>query len=79
MKKVYLKYNTIQALVISSKYSESSNILTGTKNMALEAVGRSVSTANPSTGMRSLPQGKPPIKRCATVHEFDSNAVFHRI
>jgi len=74
MKKGYWKYNILQAFAISSTYTKiqymySSTILTGTKNTALEAVGRSVSTARPSTGTRSLPQGKPPVIKCAAVRE----------
>ncbi|NXX40143.1 COCH protein, partial [Tricholaema leucomelas] len=53
--------NGIQSQVLARWASSFS--VTGTKNTALEAVGRSVSTARPSTGMRSLPQEKPPVKR----------------
>uniref|UniRef100_A0A663MEZ1 Cochlin n=1 Tax=Athene cunicularia TaxID=194338 RepID=A0A663MEZ1_ATHCN len=58
MEKGYWNYSILQALVISYKCTEAqstyfSNIVTGTKNTMLEAVGRSVSTARPSTDCKA--------------------------
>uniref|UniRef100_A0A8C3ULS3 Cochlin n=1 Tax=Catharus ustulatus TaxID=91951 RepID=A0A8C3ULS3_CATUS len=50
--------NGIQSQVLS-RWASSFSVTAGAKNTALEAVGRSVSTARPSTGTGSPQQGKP--------------------